>query len=80
MLRQWRKDVNIREQLVAYPEHLADSEFFRSDSRRNAAGATQVAPRQNLTNVPARSVNPAFSEDGECCTTHPFSGFAAFMD
>ena len=72
--------MNIPGQLVGYPEHFADSEFFRSDSRLNAADIAHVGPRQHLRYVAAKNVNPAFNEGDEFCTTHPFSGFAAFMD
>jgi hypothetical protein len=72
--------MNVPEQLVVYPEHFADSEFSQSDSRLNAAGITHAGLRQDLSYVAARGVNPALSEGDEFCATHPFSGFAAFMD
>ena len=72
--------MNVPAQLVGYPEHFAENEFFRSDGRLNAAGSPHVGPRQHLTYVAARGVNPAFSEGDEFCAAHPFSGFAAFMD
>jgi hypothetical protein len=78
--RRRRKDVNIPGQLVGYPEHFADGEFFRSDSRLNAAGIAHVGPRQHSTHAAAEGVHHAFNEGDEFCATHPFSGFAAFMD
>lgn len=60
LLRRRRKDVNVPEQLVGYPEYFADSEFFRFNSRLNAAGSLQEGPRQDLIHVAARGVNPVF--------------------
>lgn len=62
------------------PEHFTEIKFFRSDNRLNAGGEFPVESELKLPNTATTDVAPAFSEGGEFCDVHPFSGFAAFME